>query len=478
MQPVGQRVRHGGHGVGDGAVRGDPSGAGHQVEPVAAVPVPARRPGEHDALRGTALDVGHPRHDVAQLRAEQGGDGVGQAVQDDRRRVVQAASELAAQQVGTVRGLPLRGATGEELAILGGEDDRGRDHALLAEHDHPDTARAGDRGGEEGGPEVDPEAVRHVTSPARDRTQTSRAATEEERSPRHDRAERDTAAGGTAATSRSRRLPVRGDGPRPPAGHRDDVPGPQLRAPAHLDPAVDLHLPRLQQLLGVRAVLGQAGELQELPDPDRDVGEGYVEDRGPGHGSMMRGPARRAPRPPRRGSCAAQPPSSTALDGSALTPLPALVVNFRSFSTGCADPTTCGVEVSDTVLQQGQGMHGSFSRADTRNAMGAMGPSFRTARESAVPASNADFGRTIARILDLTIPAKGTLVGRVLTEALANGATPNAEAHVLRSEPDATGQVTILRYQTVDGTRYFDAAGYPGRTLGLSEATQAAAEPR
>ncbi|MCJ2051519.1 alkaline phosphatase family protein [Methylobacterium sp. J-070] len=172
------------------------------------------------------------------------------------------------------------------------------------------------------------------------------------------------------------------------------------------------------------------------------------------------------------------PLSSIALDGSALTPMPAIVVNFRSFSTGCADPTTCGVEVSDTVLQQGQGMHGSFSRADTRNVMGAMGPSFRTARESAVPASNADFGRTIARILDLTIPAKGTLVGRVLTEALANGATPNAEAHVLRSEPDATGQVTVLRYQTVDGTRYFDAAGYPGRTLGLSEATQAAAEPR
>ena len=171
------------------------------------------------------------------------------------------------------------------------------------------------------------------------------------------------------------------------------------------------------------------------------------------------------------------PLASIALDGSALTPMPAIVVNFRSFSTGCADSTICGVEISDTVLQQGQGMHGSFSRADTRNAMGALGPSFRAGLESPVPASNADLGRTIARILDLTIPAKGTLVGRVLTEALANGATPTAEAHVLRSEPDAAGQVTILKYQTVEGTRYFDVAGYPGRTLGLSDTTQAAAEP-
>ncbi len=161
------------------------------------------------------------------------------------------------------------------------------------------------------------------------------------------------------------------------------------------------------------------------------------------------------------------PLSAIALDGSALTPMPAIVVNFRSFSTGCADPTTCGVEVSDTALQQGQGMHGSFSRADTRNVMGAAGPSFRTGFESPVPASNADLGKTIARILDLTIPAKGTLVGRVLTEALANGATPKAEPHVLRSQPDAAGLTTILRYQTVGETRYFDAAGYPGRTLGL-----------
>jgi hypothetical protein len=171
------------------------------------------------------------------------------------------------------------------------------------------------------------------------------------------------------------------------------------------------------------------------------------------------------------------PLSAIALDGSALTPMPAIVVNFRSFSTGCSDPTTCGVEVSDTGLQQGQGMHGSFSRADTRNVMGAMGPSFRAGLASPVPASNADLGKTIAQLLGLTIHGKGQLVGRVLTEALANGSTPTFARAVLRSEPDAAGHITVLAYQTVGETRYFDAAGYPGRTLGLDiPALTAAAE--
>ena len=55
------------------------------------------------------------------------------------------------------------------------------------------------------------------------------------------------------------------------------------------------------------------------------------------------------------------PLSAIALKGAAVTPLPAIAVNFRSFALGCDDPTTCGAEVADTLLQQGQGMHGSFS---------------------------------------------------------------------------------------------------------------------
>jgi predicted AlkP superfamily pyrophosphatase or phosphodiesterase len=161
------------------------------------------------------------------------------------------------------------------------------------------------------------------------------------------------------------------------------------------------------------------------------------------------------------------PLSAIALNGSAVTPLPAIAVNFRTFSTGCADPTTCGVEVADTGLQQGQGMHGSFSRADTRNIMGAAGPGFREHFVDGAPASNADVGKTIAALLGLTIPAKGKLVGRVLSEAMPNGAMPVAVTSVVRSEPDAAGRRTVVRTQSAGETRYFDAAGYPGRTLGL-----------
>jgi arylsulfatase A-like enzyme len=162
------------------------------------------------------------------------------------------------------------------------------------------------------------------------------------------------------------------------------------------------------------------------------------------------------------------PMSAIGLEGSAVTPKPAIVVNFRSFSTGCADPTTCGVAVADTSLKQGQGMHGSFSRADTRNTMAVAGPSFRQKLESTAPASNADLGKTIVRLMGLKAQDKGKLVGRVLVEALPNGGTmPLVQTGVLRSEPDARGNVTVLMTKRADQTVYFHAAGYPGRTLGL-----------
>jgi arylsulfatase A-like enzyme len=162
------------------------------------------------------------------------------------------------------------------------------------------------------------------------------------------------------------------------------------------------------------------------------------------------------------------PLSDISLKGTAATPVPAIVVNFRSFTTGCADPTTCGVTVSDTPLQQGQGMHGSFSRAETRNIMGAAGPGFRQKLEDAAPASNADLGMTIARLLGLDIPKQGDVPGRVLDEALAGGgAMPNVQTKVVRSRPDANGNATAVATQRVGSTTYFDTAGYPGRTLGL-----------
>ena len=161
------------------------------------------------------------------------------------------------------------------------------------------------------------------------------------------------------------------------------------------------------------------------------------------------------------------PLSAISLQGSAVTPIPAIVINSRSFSTGCADPTTCGVELADTGLQQGQGMHGNFSRADTRNIMAAAGPSFRQHFTDPAPASNADLGKTIAQLLDLRFANHGKLIGRVLSEAMPNGAMPLTLSGTMRSRPDEAGHVTVVKYQIANKTKYFDAAGYPGRTLGL-----------
>jgi hypothetical protein len=157
-----------------------------------------------------------------------------------------------------------------------------------------------------------------------------------------------------------------------------------------------------------------------------------------------------------------------ALDGSAVTPHPAIAVNFRSFDTVCGEPVRCTVEIADTGLQQGQGTHGSFSRADTWNFMAIQGPDFKSQFTDPAPASNADLGRTIAQLMQLTPADKGKLVGRVLSETLPNGPLPDVTSRVVASEPAANGLVTVLNMQMVGTTRYFDAAGFPGRTVGLS----------
>jgi predicted AlkP superfamily pyrophosphatase or phosphodiesterase len=157
-----------------------------------------------------------------------------------------------------------------------------------------------------------------------------------------------------------------------------------------------------------------------------------------------------------------------ALEGSAVTPLPAIAISFRSFDTICGESVRCTVEIADTGLQQGQGMHGSFSRADTWNFMAMRGPDFKSQFIDPAPASNADLGRTIAQLLQLSPQDKGKLVGRVLSEALPNGAVPAFTSRVVKSDPAANGLATVIDMQMVGATRYFDAAGFPGRTVGLS----------
>ena len=54
-----------------------------------------------------------------------------------------------------------------------------------------------------------------------------------------------------------------------------------------------------------------------------------------------------------------------------------------------------------------------------------------------------------------------------MTEALPNGATPKAFSGTVKSQPSTSGLRTVLNFQRVLAQRYFDAAGFPGRTVGL-----------
>lgn len=155
------------------------------------------------------------------------------------------------------------------------------------------------------------------------------------------------------------------------------------------------------------------------------------------------------------------------LKGKAATPTPSIVVNFRSYAGGCDQPTNCSVEIADTVLRQGQGMHGSFGRGDTLNFTAAIGPDFKAGYVDALPVSNADVGMTIAQLMGLHATANGGLQGRVMSEALPGGIIPKMADGSIVSKPAANGLKTVVKYQRVLSQRYFDVAGFPGRTVGL-----------
>ena len=152
-----------------------------------------------------------------------------------------------------------------------------------------------------------------------------------------------------------------------------------------------------------------------------------------------------------------------------MTPKPAIVVNFRSFDTVCGEPVRCPVVVADAALQQGQGTHGSFSRAETWNFMALAGPAFKSGFIDTAPVSNADVGRTVAAIMGLEFKDKGVLTGRVITEAMPGGAMPDVKGWSVVSEPAENGLRTVLDVQAVGNVRYLDAGGFRGHTLGLSQ---------
>ncbi len=153
------------------------------------------------------------------------------------------------------------------------------------------------------------------------------------------------------------------------------------------------------------------------------------------------------------------PMSAIGLKGSSPLPIPTIAINFKSFALDSTKPNQTRVEIADTGLQEGQGMHGNFSRGDTFNNMAAWGPDFKTGYTDIAPVSNADLAMTIARILNLPLPSNGKLKGRFLLEAFAKQAdtTFTPVFHVYESLP-ADGIRTYLVRQEYRNTTYFTSA--------------------
>jgi hypothetical protein len=159
----------------------------------------------------------------------------------------------------------------------------------------------------------------------------------------------------------------------------------------------------------------------------------------------------------------ALPLTAVGLVGKSKVPRPAIVVTFKVFY-GTPGDLQSAKQVSDTSLQEGQGMHGGFGREQTLNNMAAMGPDFKAGFVDDAPMGNIDIVPTLAHILGIEMPSVGTIKGRVVTEALAGGAAAKVEAaKTLVSAPVANGVSTVLEYQELDGVKYYDRACLAGK---------------
>ena len=165
--------------------------------------------------------------------------------------------------------------------------------------------------------------------------------------------------------------------------------------------------------------------------------------------------------------------SQVGLTGTALTTRPAIYISLADHivpacMTKWHNEELCSAMVVDGGLQQGQGNHGGFTRANTHNFMAAIGPDFKSGFVDPSPVSNADITPTLAHILGFDLPSTGALRGRVAGEALTGGPDNTATTSaVARSLPAASGFVTVLETQVTGSEIYLDAAGMPGRVIGL-----------
>jgi hypothetical protein len=165
------------------------------------------------------------------------------------------------------------------------------------------------------------------------------------------------------------------------------------------------------------------------------------------------------------------------LKGDTELPTPAVAVAFKSFPLDPNNRLQTGIQIADTGLQHGQGMHGSLARDNTFNNMAAMGPDFKQGFVDRSPVSNADVPQTIAHILGLRMSKRG-LAGRVIEEALVGGPdSVQADSWTAVSSAATSGTQTVLRYQTVGSQIYLDEACFLTGAVDLTDPTNSPCAP-
>ena len=150
--------------------------------------------------------------------------------------------------------------------------------------------------------------------------------------------------------------------------------------------------------------------------------------------------------------------------------LPDIVVNFTSSLMRCGHPTICAASIADTSVQEGQDMAEGFSRAETSSFMAARGPDFRESFSSRTPASPADMMRTIEALVGLKANADSKKEARELKETLRGSERkpePRVRTRVVSSTKSENGDLVEVHLLSVDGLDYLEAAGAPGRSVGV-----------
>jgi hypothetical protein len=154
----------------------------------------------------------------------------------------------------------------------------------------------------------------------------------------------------------------------------------------------------------------------------------------------------------------ALPMSAIGLVGKSKVPRPAIVVTYKVFYQKPGDLQSAA-QVSDTTLQEGQGMHGGFGRDQTLNNMAAWGPDFKSGFVDEAPVGNIDLTPTIAAILGIDMPSVGSLKGRVMREAMAGQSNAaGSGVKTMTSEAATDGLSTVMEYEEMSGVRYYDRA--------------------